>query len=67
MALFLFIAQREVPVINASMLEAIVPLQIFVIGLCCGRRVRCCSSRGWRPALSAVCWCCAFSPPTASR
>ena len=38
MALFLFIAQREVPVINASMLEAIVPLQIFVIGLCCGRR-----------------------------
>ena len=38
MALFLFVAQREVPVINASMLEAIVPLQIFVIGLCCGRR-----------------------------
>lgn len=38
MALLLFMAQKEIPVINASMLEAIVPLQIFVITLCSGKR-----------------------------
>lgn len=38
MALLLFIAQKEIPVINASMLEAIVPLQIFVIALLSGKK-----------------------------
>lgn len=38
MALLLFMAQKEIPVINASMLEAIVPLQIFVITLCLGKK-----------------------------
>ncbi len=38
MAALLFYAQRTLPSINASMLEAIVPLQIFVISVVFGRR-----------------------------
>ncbi len=64
MALLLFLAQKEIPVINASMLEAIVPLQIFVISLCLGKGDRWCSLRDSFSDFSAVCWCCGSSTET---
>ena len=48
MALLLFKAQGEIPALNASLLEAYVPLQVLAMGLVASRRVR------WRQVLSVV-------------
>ncbi len=46
MALLLFKAQREIPSLNASLLEAYVPLQVLAMGLVASRRVQ------WRQVVS---------------
>lgn len=46
MALLLFKAQREIPALNASLLEAYVPLQVLAMGLVASRRVQ------WRQVVS---------------
>ena len=48
MALLLFKAQEEIPSLNASLLEAYVPLQVLAMGLVATRKVR------WRQAASVL-------------
>ncbi len=36
----LSVAQKMIPAVNASMIEAMVPIQIFILSLCCGASAR---------------------------
>ena len=47
MSLFLFVAQRTVASINASMLDALAPLLIFLITIAAGRRFRVVQTAGF--------------------